>query len=71
MQSAWGKALLIIVGLAIIAVGGYHVYKGTTKSFLKDVKVSGGKLLTPLGVVDYIAKGLVLAGAGILASLPH
>ena len=32
MQSGWGKALLIAVGLVVLAVGGYHVYKGISES---------------------------------------
>ncbi|BBY89513.1 DUF1206 domain-containing protein [Mycolicibacterium tokaiense] len=66
MQSAWGKAVLIIVGLVVIGVGGYHVYKGASEKFLDDLKVSGGSVITPLGKVGYIAKGVVLAGAGLL-----
>jgi hypothetical protein len=66
MQSGWGKALLIVIGLVIIGVGGYHVYKGATKKFLKDLKVSGGSVVTPLGMAGYIAKGGVFAGAGLL-----
>jgi hypothetical protein len=66
MQSTWGKALLIIIGLVVIGVGGYHVYKGASEKFLKDLKVSGGSVITPLGKVGYIAKGVVLAGAGLL-----
>ena len=66
MQSGWGKALLIAVGLGVAAVGGYHVYKGATKKFLKDLQVSGGTGITAVGVTGYVAKGLVLAGAGVL-----
>ncbi|ANW65301.1 hypothetical protein BCA37_18455 [Mycobacterium sp. djl-10] len=66
MQSTSGKALLIIVGLVVIGVGGYHVYKGASEKFLDDLKVSGGSVITPLGKVGYIAKGVVLAGAGLL-----
>jgi hypothetical protein len=66
MENGAGKTLLVIIGLIIIAVGAYHVYKGVTKNFLDDLKVSDGKVVTPLGVVGYTAKGLVLAGAGIL-----
>jgi hypothetical protein len=66
MQSGWGKALLIAVGLGVAAAGGYHVYKGATKKFLKDLQVSGGTGITAVGVTGYVAKGLVLAGAGIL-----
>ena len=66
MQSGWGKALLIVVGLGRRAVGGYHVYKGASKKFLKDLRVSGGTGITAVGVTGYVAKGLVLAGAGVL-----
>lgn len=66
MQSGWGKALLIVVGLGVAAVGGYHVYKGASKKFLKDLRVSGGTPVTAVGVSGYVAKGLVLVGAGLL-----
>lgn len=66
MQHGWGKALLILVGIGVIAVGGYHVYKGATKKFLEDLRVTGGTGINAVGVAGYVAKGLVLAGAGIL-----
>ena len=66
MQSGWGKVALILVGLALAAVGGYHVYKGASKKFLKDLRVSGGTGITAVGVTGYVAKGVVLAGAGVL-----
>jgi Domain of Unknown Function (DUF1206) len=66
MQSGWGKAVLIALGLGLIAVGGYHVYKGATKKFRKDLRVFGGTGIKVVGVSGYVAKGVVLAGAGIL-----
>lgn len=66
MQSGWGKALLIAVGLGVLGIGGYHVYKGVTRKFFKDLRVSGGTGITAVGVAGYTAKGLVLGGAGIL-----
>ena len=66
MQSGWGKAVLIAVGLGLVAVGGYHIYKGASKKFLKDLRVSGGTAINATGVAGYIAKGLVIAGAGVL-----
>ncbi len=66
MQSGWGKALLIAVGLGVAAVGGYHVYKGASKKFLKDLRTVGGTGITAVGVTGYVAKGLVLVGAGLL-----
>lgn len=66
MQSGWGKALLIAVGVGVAAVGAYHVYKGVSEKFLDDLRVSGGTAVTAVGVAGYAAKGLVLAGAGLL-----
>jgi hypothetical protein len=66
MQSGWGKATLIMVAVGLVAIGGYHVYKGASKKFLKDLRVSGGSGITAVGITGYAAKGLVLAGAGVL-----
>ena len=66
MQSGWGKAVLIGFALGLVAVGGYHVYKGASKKFFKDLRVSGGTAITATGVAGYVAKGLVIAGAGVL-----
>ena len=66
MQSGWGKVVLIAVGLGVIAVGGYHVYKGASQKFFDELTVSGGRSITETGVAGYVAKGLVLGGAGLL-----
>jgi hypothetical protein len=66
MQSGWGRILLIVIGLVVIGIGGYHVYKGVSKRFEKDLKVSPGRGITALGVGGYAAKGLVFVGAGVL-----
>lgn len=66
MQSGWGKVLLVAIGVGVIAVGGYHVYKGASEKFLDELTVSGGRLVTSTGVAGYVAKGLVLGGAGVL-----
>jgi len=66
MESGAGKTLLVVVGLVAIAIGGYHIYKGAAKNFLDDLKGTPSKFVEPLGVVGYVAKGLVIAGAGVL-----
>ena len=66
MQSGWGKAILVVVALVVVGVGGYHVYKGVTKKFLEELDVSGGTGITWVGIIGYVAKGLVLLGAGVL-----
>lgn len=66
MESGFGKFVLVVIGLVIVAVGVYHVYKGASRNFLDDLKANDSKLIEPLGIVGYVAKGIVLAGAGIL-----
>ncbi len=66
MQSGWGKAVLVVVALVVMGVGGYHVYKGVSKKFLKDLSVTGGSVITGIGVAGYVAKGSALVGAGLL-----
>jgi hypothetical protein len=66
MQSGWGKALLVVIALVLLGVGGYHVRKGATRGFLDELKHSGGSAITWIGTVGYVAKGLVLVGVGIL-----
>lgn len=66
MQTGWGSAILIIVALGVIGVGGYHVYKGATKGFSDELESRGGTVITTLGMVGYVAKGATLVGAGLL-----
>ena len=42
LGSAPGKVALVVVGLVIIGVGAYHVYKGATKKFVEDLERTGG-----------------------------
>jgi uncharacterized protein DUF1206 len=70
MQSGWGTAGLILMGLGLAAVGCYDVYKGASKKFLKDLRVFGGSGITAVGVAGYVAKSVILAGAGVRVVLP-
>jgi hypothetical protein len=66
MQSGAGTIALIAAGVIIVAVGGYHIYKGASRKFLDDLKGRSSDLVRRLGMAGYIAKGLVIAGAGVL-----
>jgi hypothetical protein len=66
MQTGVGTTALIAAGVIIVAVGGYHVYKGASRTFLHDLTANSSDLVRRLGTVGYIAKGLVIAGAGVL-----
>ncbi|MGV9410715.1 DUF1206 domain-containing protein [Nocardia sp. NPDC003693] len=69
MENTAGTVVLIVAGLVIIGVGGYHVYKGATKRFLKDLKGSPSKTVERLGMAGYIAKGLAIGAIGALVIL--
>ncbi|WP_406830314.1 DUF1206 domain-containing protein [Pedococcus sp. KACC 23699] len=61
-----GRTLVIVIGIVVIAVGVYHVYKGAKKTFLKDLVDHPGTWATRAGQVGYIAKGVALVIVGFL-----
>jgi hypothetical protein len=69
MQSGVGTAALVLAGIVIVAVGGYHVYKGVSRSFVDDLKGESSNLVVRLGVLGYAAKGSTIAVAGVLVIL--
>ena len=66
MRSSEGKAVLVAIGVVIVVIGCYFAYKGASRRFCNDLKSSPGTVVTVLGVLGYVAEGLVLAGAGAL-----
>ncbi|GFG64603.1 membrane protein [Mycobacterium kubicae] len=66
MQHTAGTLALIACGLIIVGVGVYHIHKGASRNFLDDLHGRSGNLLRRLGIVGYIGKGAVIAGAGAL-----
>jgi hypothetical protein len=69
LEAPGGVALLVVLGLAVVAVGVYFAFKGATKRFQGDIAVPSGALgrgITGLGVAGYIAKGVALVAVGVL-----
>ncbi|PFG41858.1 uncharacterized protein DUF1206 [Isoptericola jiangsuensis] len=70
LKAPGGELLIGAVGLAIVAVGVFHVYKGWTKKFREDLVTTGpgavGDAVVRLGQVGYIAKGVALGVLGVL-----
>ncbi len=70
MQNPAGQVLVGAVGLGIVGVGGYHVYKGWKKKFLEDLQGNAGgqvgRAVVILGQVGYVAKGVALGVLGAL-----
>lgn len=66
-----GRWLVGAFGLGLIGVGVYHVYKGLSKRFLKEIDTSEAspaalRLVTRLGQVGFPGKGVALGGVGVL-----
>lgn len=61
-----GRLVVVLVGLGVLVVGGYHVYKGWAKKFLEDLREHPGAWVMWAGRVGYVAKGLALAIVGVL-----
>lgn len=61
-----GRVVVAIIGLVVLGVGGYHVFKGATKRFLHDLVEHPGELATSAGMFGYCAKGVALAVVGLL-----
>lgn len=59
-----GQVLVGAIGVVIVVVGGYHVYKGLTRRFLEDLEEDPGASARALGMIGYPAKGVVLAIVG-------
>lgn len=66
MATTGGTVALIAAGGVIVAVGGYHVYKGASRNFVDDLKGESGDLVRRVGVAGYIGKGVVIALTGAL-----
>lgn len=65
---AWIVAI-VAIGLVMLGVAGYLVFKGATKRFERDLNIPSGTVGTVvrvLGTVGYIARGIALAAVGIL-----
>lgn len=70
LQAPGGVILVALLGVAVVGVGGYHVYKGATKKFLEDLRGTGegelGQGVRYAGMAGYVAKGVALLVVGAL-----
>ena len=64
MGSPGGRILVGLVGLVVLGIAGYHVYKGWTKKFLQDLREHPGDWAVTAGRIGYIAKGVALVIVG-------
>ncbi|WP_270889580.1 DUF1206 domain-containing protein [Pedococcus sp. 5OH_020] len=61
-----GRLLVVAIGLAVLGVGVYYVYKGVTKKFFEELQKHPGASAVRAGQVGYSAKGVALGIVGVL-----
>lgn len=66
MDAPAGRLLVGLLGLVIIGVALYHVYKGWKKKFLEDLQEHPGHWAVVAARVGYIGKGIALVAVGVL-----
>lgn len=65
MDLPFGQVLVIVAGVGVAVVGGYHIYKGWTEGFRSDLASTPSRTVIMAGKVGYIAKGLALIFVGV------
>ncbi|MGY1773047.1 DUF1206 domain-containing protein [Blastococcus sp. SYSU D00813] len=66
-----GRWIVGLVGLVVIGVGAYHVYKGLSRTFLKQIDLASAspgtrRLVEKVGLVGFPGKGVALGVVGAL-----
>ncbi|MGA4506950.1 DUF1206 domain-containing protein [Propionibacteriaceae bacterium G1746] len=74
LSSGAGVAVVVVIGVVVLGVGGYHVYKGFAKKYHDDLREHPGSVVEVLATVGYVAKGVALVVVGglfVAAALTH
>ncbi len=61
-----GRLLVGVLGLGVLAIAGYHVVKGWTDRFLRDLREHPGSWAVWSGRAGYVAKGVALGFVAVL-----
>jgi hypothetical protein len=59
-----GRLLVAVLGLAVLGIAAYHVVKGWTRRFLRDLREHPGGWAVWAGIAGYVAKGIALTFVG-------
>lgn len=65
MDLPFGLVLVVVAGIAVAGIGGYHIFKGWTEKFRSDLVSSPSRFVILAGKAGYIAKGVALIVVGI------
>lgn len=64
MAQPAGRVLVALVGVGAIGVGGYHVVKGWTRRFLRDLRERPPSWVVHAGRAGYVARGVAVVVLG-------
>ncbi|HET7724918.1 MAG TPA: DUF1206 domain-containing protein [Propionibacteriaceae bacterium] len=65
MKMPLGPVLVVLAGLVVAGVGVYHIIKGWTERFRRDLASSPSRFTMVAGKVGYIARGVAFIAVGI------
>jgi hypothetical protein len=74
MEHAGGRLLVVLIGLAVVGIGIYQIYKAVTKKFLEDLVGGVSESTILLGRIGHIAKGsafVIVGGLFTWAALSY
>ncbi|WP_022884170.1 DUF1206 domain-containing protein [Glaciibacter superstes] len=69
LSAPGGVILLAVIGVVVIITGGSFVFRGISTNFTSDIRVPPspyGAVVVTLGVIGYVAKGLIIGVAGAM-----
>jgi hypothetical protein len=66
MEHGLGRALVVAIGVGIVAIGAYHIYKSITTKFREDLVGGVSDLTIALGRIGFAAKGVAFMAVGAL-----
>jgi hypothetical protein len=66
MEHGLGRALVVAIGVGIVAIGVYHIYKSITTKFREDLVGGVSDLTIALGRIGFAAKGVAFMAVGAL-----
>jgi hypothetical protein len=64
MAHGAGRVLIVAIGVAIVVIGGYQIFKAITKKFTEDLAGGVSELTILLGRIGYAAKGVAFLVVG-------
>jgi hypothetical protein len=64
MENGAGRILVVIIGLVVIGIGVYQIYKAVTKKFTEDLTGGVSESTILLGRIGYAAKGIAFIIVG-------